>query len=147
MRGTPQSDGRLANLIRLQREELGWSQEDAGRESGISKSRWRQIEHGEPAPAGTVARMLDALEIRPETARELGRDDIAKALRMRHDLLGRERMPPWIAGETEAHLWKTPAATDAERRYLITSLRVMRADPRLAADGNGSRNGRRGRTG
>lgn len=127
MRGA-RTDERLPKLIRLQREEMGWSQEDAARQTHMSKSRWRQIEQGGPAPPDTVARMLDVLGITPEAAERLGANRAAKALRLRRELLGAGRLPSWIAGEEEAYLWDAPRMTEPERRHLIITLRVMRAD-------------------
>lgn len=128
MRGT-HADERLPKLIRLQREEMGWSQEDAARQVHMSKSRWRQIEQGSPAPPATVARMLDVLGIAPEAAERLGGNRAAKALRLRRELLGAGRLPSWIAGEEEAYLWDAPRMTEPERLHLIFALRVMRAEP------------------
>ena len=128
MRGT-HAEERLPQLIRLQREEMGWSQEDAAGESRMSKSRWRQIEQGAHAPPDTVARMLDVLGIAPEAAERLGANRAAKALRLRRELLGAGRLPSWIAGEEEAYLWEAPRMTEPERQHLILTLRVMRAGP------------------
>jgi transcriptional regulator with XRE-family HTH domain len=53
---------RLAAAVRLRREELGWTQEEAAEHSGLSVRYWRELESARPAVGlEVVERILTGL--------------------------------------------------------------------------------------
>jgi transcriptional regulator with XRE-family HTH domain len=86
----PQPEGKL---IMDARKRARLSGREAARRAGISEGRWRQIVNGymvvtkgvySPvvgAPADTVARMAQSVDVAPEELEEAGRADAAEELR------------------------------------------------------------------
>jgi transcriptional regulator with XRE-family HTH domain len=74
-------------LLEQARDRLGISQNEAGRQAGISGTRWRQIVYGKAAemtsPRGvkTLARMARVIGVRDEHLDDVGRGDVASELR------------------------------------------------------------------
>ncbi|MET7696910.1 helix-turn-helix transcriptional regulator [Streptomyces sp. NPDC005485] len=53
---------RLAEAVRERREELGWSQEELGRQAGMTQSSVARFEHGGTEPTlPTLERLAEAL--------------------------------------------------------------------------------------
>jgi transcriptional regulator with XRE-family HTH domain len=86
----PQPEGKL---ITEARKRARLSGREAARRAGISEGRWRQIVNGYivvakgvyspvvAAPAGTVARMAQTVDLSPEALAAAGRPDAAEELR------------------------------------------------------------------
>jgi transcriptional regulator with XRE-family HTH domain len=86
----PQPEGKL---ITDARKRARLSGREAARRAGISEGRWRQIVNGymvvtkgvySPvvgAPADTIARMAQSVDVTPEQLEQVGRADAAEELR------------------------------------------------------------------
>jgi transcriptional regulator with XRE-family HTH domain len=86
----PQPEGKL---ITDARKRARLSGREAARRAGISEGRWRQIVNGymvvtkgvySPvvgAPAETIARMAQSVDVTPEQLQEVGRADAAEELK------------------------------------------------------------------
>ena len=78
-------------LLEQARGRMDISQNEAGRRAGISGTRWRQVVNEKAAEmtssrgVKTLARMAIVVEVTPDQFAEVGRDDVAEALRGRKD--------------------------------------------------------------
>ena len=85
-------------IARMRERAPRISMAEAARRSGISPTRWRQIENGfrpfrgvrypETGPAQTIAKMALAVDVTPAQLREAGRGDAAAELEAMIEDLG-----------------------------------------------------------
>lgn len=91
MKERPQRTPEGALLAEAQ-QRSPYSQREAAEHAGMSENHWRAIVKGYRtvnagvyapvrAPAGTIARMAQVVEVTPEQLEEVGRDDAAEDLR------------------------------------------------------------------
>jgi transcriptional regulator with XRE-family HTH domain len=78
-------------LLEQARERMDISQNEAGRRAEISGTRWRQVVNEKAADmtssrgVKTLARMAAVVDVTPDQFAEVGREDVAEALRERKD--------------------------------------------------------------
>lgn len=91
IRSTRPEPPREAALIEAARKRARLTIREAARRAGISDARWRQITSGYEsvgkgqykeveAPADTLARMAQVLDVTPDQLVKVGREDAAKSL-------------------------------------------------------------------
>lgn len=117
---------RLAHLIREAREDLGWTQPDLARESGVSRptiQRYETAKSGSPDP-DHVRALFDALDIpRREIAVVLGFLTPEEA-----GVPAEPARPSYSATTAEViELLEDPGVSDAEKRALAALLRASQA--------------------
>lgn len=89
-----QLDDALRRLLKQGRQRQGLTQAKAAERAHISTVWWKQLESGtrDVAEAETVAAMLEVVRARVRVVREMGHDELARALQERYDWFGSEAL-------------------------------------------------------
>lgn len=132
-------------LIKAAQKRTGKSARKAASEAGISEGRWRQIVDGYQSvsagvyasvrgPAHTVARMAAAVGLKPTDLENVGRDDVADAMRQAESAKAAQSpLPPNLADipdptPAEAAMLGYMAAMHQELQLLREEVEGLRSE-------------------